>query len=96
MPKGMLVRTPEAVQAAMFVFPLTFASSAFVPVETMPHWLRVFAENQPITIAVDTLRSAVLGRPLGSDAWLTLAWSLGALALFFPLAVLLYQRRTSD
>jgi ABC transporter DrrB family efflux protein len=95
---GTLARTPEAVAAAMFVavFPLTFASSAFVPVETMPHWLRVFAENQPITLAADTLRAAVLGQPLGNDAWLTLAWSLGILAVFFPLAVLLYQRRTAD
>lgn len=95
---GLLVRTSEAVQAAMFVFifPLTFASSAFVPVETMPGWLRAFAENQPITIAVDTLRHAVLGQPLGTDAWLTFGWSLGVLALFFPLSVLLYQRRTTD
>jgi ABC transporter DrrB family efflux protein len=95
---GTLARTPESVAAAMFVavFPLTFASSAFVPVETMPHWLRVFADNQPITLAADTLRAAVLGQPLGTDAWLTLAWSLGIMAVFFPLAVLLYQRRTAD
>jgi ABC-2 type transport system permease protein/oleandomycin transport system permease protein len=95
---GLLVRTPEAVQAAMFVFvfPLTFASSAFVPVDTMPRGLRVFAEHQPVTIAVDTLRSAALGQPLGAEAWQTLAWSIGILAVFFPVAVRLYQRRTSN
>src|SRR5690606_26848555 len=72
---GMLARTPEAVQAFMFVaiFPLTFASSAFVPTETMPSWLRAFAENQPMTQTVDALRAYVLGQSPGSAAWQALA-----------------------
>lgn len=95
---GMLTRTPEAVQAMMFigVFPLTFASSAFVPVETMPSWLRGFASHQPITVMIDVLRNAVLGHPLGSEAWQALAWSIGILVVFFPVAIKTYQLRTSD
>jgi len=94
---GMLARTPEAVQAFMFVavFPLTFASSAFVPTETMPRWLRMFAENQPMTQMVNALRALVLGQSPGSAAWQTLAWALCIIAVFFPLAVSLYQRRTT-
>ncbi len=94
---GMLARTPEAVQAIMFVavFPLTFASSAFVPTETMPRWLRMFAEHQPMTQMVNALRALVLGQSPGSAAWQTLAWALGIIAVFFPLAVSLYQRRTT-
>ncbi|HEY8446866.1 MAG TPA: ABC transporter permease [Thermomicrobiales bacterium] len=94
---GMLARTPEAVQAFMFVaiFPLTFASSAFVPTETMPSWLRAFAENQPMTQTVDALRAYVLGQSPGSAAWQALAWSIGILVVFFPLAVTLYQKRTA-
>ena len=90
---GMLVRTPEAVQAVMFVaiFPLTFASSAFVPTETMPGWLRTFAENQPVTLVVNSVRAYVLGQSPGADVWQALA----ILAVFFPLAVALYQRRTT-
>ena len=94
---GLLVRTPEAVQATLFVavFPLTFASSAFVPTDTMPRWLRLFADHQPMTRVVDAVRAAVLGQPAGTDAWLALAWSVGILVVFFPLAVSLYGRRTS-
>jgi ABC transporter DrrB family efflux protein len=95
---GMLVGTPEAVQAALFivVFPLTFASSAFVPVDTMPSWLQTFAENQPITKMIDTLRNVFLGQPYGTDALYTLGWSLLPLAIFFPIAISLYKKRTTE
>jgi ABC-2 type transport system permease protein/oleandomycin transport system permease protein len=95
---GMLVGTPEAVQAALFIviFPLTFASSAFVPVDTMPSWLQSFAENQPITKMIDTLRNVFLGQPYGSDALYTLGWSLLLLAIFFPIAISLYKKRTTE
>ncbi|MDQ2683812.1 MAG: ABC transporter permease, partial [Chloroflexota bacterium] len=65
---GMAVRTPEAATGAIFVFvfPLTFASSAFVPVETMPGWLQKFTEHQPITVVIDTVRALMLGRDPGS------------------------------
>ena len=95
---GMLVGTPEAVQAALFifVFPLTFASSAFVPVDTMPSWLQTFAENQPLTKVIDMLRNIFTGQPWHSDALWTLAWSLGLLAVFFPIAISLYKKRTTE
>jgi ABC-2 type transport system permease protein/oleandomycin transport system permease protein len=95
---GMLSRSPEAVQATLFiaVFPLTFASSAFVPVETMPSWLQSFAEHQPVTLMVDALRHAVLGQSIGSSGWQVALWSLALLVIFFPTAVYVYAKRTSD
>jgi ABC-2 type transport system permease protein/oleandomycin transport system permease protein len=95
---GMLVGTPEAVQAALFVFvfPLTFASSAFVPVDTMPSWLQGFAENQPLSVVIDMLRNIFTGQPWHSDALWSLAWSLILLAIFFPIAIHLYKKRTTE
>ena len=95
---GMAVRTPEAATGAIFVFvfPLTFASSAFVPTETMPGWLKAFAENQPITLVINTVRSLMLGNSPGSDGWQSLIWSLGLLVLFFPIAMYMYRKRTAD
>ena len=95
---GMTVRTPEAATGAifMFVMPLTFASSAFVPTDTMPKWLKVFTEHQPITLVINTVRAWMLGRDAGSDAWQSLAWSIGILIVFFPLAVIMFRKRTAD
>ncbi len=95
---GMAVGSPEAVQAALFifVFPLTFASSAFVPVETMPAWLRTFAQNQPLTKVIDTLRNIFVGQPWHTDALWTLGWSVLLLAIFFPVAISLYKKRTTE
>ena len=95
---GMSVGTPEAVQAALFVFvfPLTFASSAFVPVDTMPSWLRSFAENQPLTKVIDMLRNIFTGQPWHTDALWTLGWSILLLAIFFPVAISLYKKRTTE
>lgn len=91
---GLLVRDPESVQAASFVwiFPLTFASSAFVPTASMPGWLQPFANNQPITANVDALRALMLGGPTADLVATALAWSLGILAVFAPLAVARYRR----
>ncbi|HET9658883.1 MAG TPA: ABC transporter permease [Thermomicrobiales bacterium] len=95
---GLLVGTPEAVQAALFVFvfPLTFASSAFVPVDTMPSWLQGFAENQPLSRVIDMLRNVFLGQPYREDALYTLGWSVLLLAIFFPIAIALYKKRTTE
>jgi ABC-type multidrug transport system permease subunit len=95
---GMMVGTPEAVQAALFVFvfPLTFASSAFVPVDTMPSWLQTFAENQPLTKVIDMLRNIFTGQPWHNDALWTLGWSVLLLAIFFPIAISLYKKRTTE
>jgi ABC transporter DrrB family efflux protein len=95
---GMLVRTPEAAQGAMFilVMPLTFASSAFVPTDTMPAVLKAFAENQPLTLVINTVRAWLMGGSAGSDGWLAIAWTLGIMIVFFPLALYIYRKRTTD
>jgi ABC-2 type transport system permease protein len=82
------------------VFPLTFVSSAYVPVETMPTWMQGFAEHQPITVMVDTVRvltqgpaaEALLGHGVGFYVTRSLAWSAAILAVFVPLAVARYRR----
>jgi ABC transporter DrrB family efflux protein len=84
----------EAAQAAIFpmLFPLTFASSAFVDPSFMPGWLQVFANHQPVTVTVDAARDLVLGQPVGWGVVASLAWSLGIVAVFGPLAVRRYRR----
>ena len=94
---GLLVRTVEAAQSGGFIwlFPLTFASSAFAPTEGMPGPLRAFANNQPITKIVDAVRGFLLDQPVGSAGWLAFAWGLGILAVFVPLSISLYRRTTA-
>jgi ABC-2 type transport system permease protein len=95
---GVLARSVEAVQWLTFVlvFPLTFASTAFVPAEGMHPILRAFAENQPITQVVEAVRALMLGEPIGNRGWLAVAWSLAILMLALPLASWLFRRRTSS
>ncbi|MFI5273841.1 MAG: ABC transporter permease, partial [Ktedonobacterales bacterium] len=92
---GLLVHSVEAAQSAGFVwlFPLTFASSAFVQTATLPNWLQAFADRQPVTIIVDASRSLLLGQSVGADGWRALAWCLGILVVFIPLSVWTYGRR---
>lgn len=90
---GLVTRDPETAQVAGFIwiFPLVFASSAFVPVQTMPEWLQAFANVQPISVTVDAVRALTLGRPL--DPLLpTFAWIAGILAVFVPLSIRQYRR----
>jgi ABC-2 type transport system permease protein/oleandomycin transport system permease protein len=91
---GILVGDPETAQAAAFpvLAPLVFASSAFVPVESMPGWLQAFAENQPVSATVTAARSLVLGGPVASDVLTALAWIAGIVAVFAPLAIWRYRR----
>jgi len=95
---GMLVSTPEAANSVGFivVFPLTFISSAFVPVPSMPEPLRAFAEVNPFTITVDAMRSLWLGVPAANNVWGAVAWSVAIIAVFAPLAVMRYRRATSQ
>ena len=90
----MLVSTPEAANSVGFivVFPLTFISSAFVPVQSMPEPLRAFAEVNPFTIIVDAMRSLWLGVPAQNNVWGAVVWSLAIIAVFAPLAVARYRR----
>jgi ABC transporter DrrB family efflux protein len=90
---GLLVSSPESVNSLGFiaVFPLTFISSAFVPVSSMPAGLRDFAEVNPFTIVVDAVRSLWLGAPAHNSVWGAAAWSLVIVAVFAPLAVARYR-----
>ncbi|MFF5083461.1 ABC transporter permease [Actinoplanes sp. NPDC000266] len=92
---GMLVRTPGAVQGLMFliVFPLSFGSNVFVPTDTLPGWLQSFVQVNPITPLVSTIRGLLLGGPVASHLWATLAWMAGLLVVFVPLALRAYSRR---
>jgi ABC transporter DrrB family efflux protein len=101
---GLLVRSAEAVQAAVFivVFPLAFTSSVFVPTQTMPAWLQPFAANQPVTVASNALRGLVLGqgalppgRTVAGLVVLALLWAAAITAVFAPLAVRAYRRTVS-
>jgi ABC transporter DrrB family efflux protein len=99
---GLAVKNPEAAQSAVFlpVFPLVFASSVFVPTETMPGWLQAFADNQPITVTVNALRGLMLGGDaidgsVAGQVLLALGWSALIMAIFAPLAIRVYRRTVS-
>jgi len=94
---GLSVSSPESANAVGFtaIFPLTFASSAFVPVESMPSWLQAFAEVNPFTVIVDAMRHLWLGAPAGDSVWLSLVWTFAFIAIFAPLAVMRYRRVSS-
>ncbi|XKF89848.1 ABC transporter permease [Microbacterium lacus] len=72
---------------------LPFLSSAFVPTETMPGPVRWFAENQPVTSIVDSMRALLSGQPVGGELWVALAWCGGILIVAYVIATTLYRRR---
>ena len=94
---GMLVSSPEAANGVGFtlIFPITFISAAFVPVESMPSGLQEFAEINPITVVVDAMRALWLGAPAGNSVWGAVAWSIALIVIFAPLAVAKYRRTAS-
>lgn len=94
---GVFAKSVEAVQWLSFiiVFPLTFASSAFVPTEGMNRFLRAFAENQPITHVIEAVRALMLGAPVGNHVWLAITWCIGIMIIAIPFAVFLFKRRSS-
>lgn len=84
--------------AGAFSYPLIFLpfiSSAFVPTETMPRAVRAFAENQPVTSIVETLRALLSGQPAGHDIWAALAWCLGILIVAYLFAMRVYKRKAA-
>ncbi|MGH9044111.1 MAG: ABC transporter permease [Acidimicrobiales bacterium] len=91
---GLMVGTPETAQLATIpiLMPFTFASSAFVPVSTMPGWLQAFAKNQPVSQVVNAARALMDGGPTAFHVLIAIAWSLGMVAALAPLAVLRYRR----
>jgi ABC-2 type transport system permease protein len=93
---GLVARSPEAANSfTFFVMFVTYASSAFVPVDTMPSWLQGFAQHQPVTPLIETMRGLLLGTPVGSSAWTALAWCGGLLAVSIAVSGALFQRRTA-
>jgi ABC transporter DrrB family efflux protein len=91
---GLTSSSPEAAQSLGFIliFPLTFVSSAFVPVDSMPAALQAFAEVNPFTIVVDAERHLLLGAPAGNDVWAAVLWSAGITLVFAVLSVRKYKR----
>ncbi len=91
---GVSVRDVETVQTAGFfwVFPFVFVSSAFVPVQTMPAWLRAIAEANPVSHTVDAVRALSLGTPVGDSVWLALLWIAAITLVAAPIAVNRYRK----
>jgi ABC-2 type transport system permease protein len=91
---GLFVKTLEAAQWVGFIgiFPLTFASSAFVPTHTMPTALRIFAENQPLTHVINAMRAWLVGSPIGNSGLYAFAWCIGIIVVSVPIATWLFRR----
>ena len=91
---GLRAGSPEAANGfTFFVMFLPYASSAFVPVDTMPGWLQGFAGHQPVTPVVDTLRALLLDQPVGNAWWQALLWCGGIAAVSVVAAAVLFGRR---
>jgi ABC-2 type transport system permease protein len=92
---GLVASSPEAANGFTFVVMfLPYASSAFVPVDTMPSWLQGFAGHQPVTPVTETVRGLLLGTPVGTAPWTALAWCAGILAASMVASALLFRRGT--
>jgi ABC transporter DrrB family efflux protein len=91
---GLSVSSPEAANGLGFtlIFPITFISSAFVPVESMPSGLQEVADANPVSVVVDAMRALWLDAPAGDSIWLAVVWCLVLIAIFAPLAVAKYRR----
>lgn len=94
---GLMVKTLEAAQWMGFViiFPLTFISSAFVPTDTMPAALQAFAENQPLTHVIDTMRSLLVGTPMDNSGWISVVWCVAIIVISVPLTSWMFRRRSA-
>ncbi|MER7014216.1 ABC transporter permease [Saccharopolyspora sp. NPDC000359] len=93
---GLALKSPETVQSVGFIWtiPLQFGSSMFVPLETMPGWLRAFAQVNPTTLVTDACRNLLLGGPVAPSALGAFLWIGGILLVFAPLSVWKYRRYT--
>jgi ABC-type multidrug transport system permease subunit len=91
---GLAAPNSETAQAMTFplIFPLTFASNIFVPLASMPPWLRGFATNQPVSQTAEAVRGLMLGKAHGQSVWISLLWAAGLVALLAPLAVNRFRR----
>lgn len=93
---GLVAKTVESVQwiGFFFVFPLTFASAAFVPTASMPTWLRLFAEHQPVTQVIEAIRALMIGTPIGNHGWLSVVWCVGTTTVAIPIAAWLFRKHS--
>ena len=93
---GLSVGSVEAANSAGFIwmFPLTFVSSAFVDPSTMPDWLQPIADANPFTIVTNAARALYNGNPVGNDAWYAIAWSVVLIAVFASLSIRKFNRST--
>ena len=93
---GLSAANSETAQVMSFplLFPLTFISSAFVPVDKMPSWLQGFATYQPVSVTVSACRALMIGGPTASWVVQSVAWTIGFLVILIPLAVHRYRTRT--
>ena len=93
---GMLARTPGSVQGIvlLIMFPLTFGTSMIAPKDTLPGWLQSWVGVNPVAHMMEASRALMLGGPVGDHVFWVLVWSVGILAVFVPLAVGAYRRRT--
>jgi ABC-2 type transport system permease protein/oleandomycin transport system permease protein len=91
---GLAVKDPQTAQMAAILpmFILFFASSALVPVATMPGWLQPFAENQPASLVIDSVRALFEGGPVYHDLWQSVLWCVGIFAVFLAASLNLYRR----
>jgi ABC-2 type transport system permease protein len=93
---GVAARSPEAADGFTFLLMFVpYPSSAFVPIDTMPTWLRGFAEHQPTTPVIESLRGLLLDQPVGNAPALALAWSAGILLVAVAASGHLFHRRTT-
>ena len=94
---GLSVGSVEAANSAGFIwmFPLTFVSSAFVSTASMPDWLGAIADANPFTVVTNAARSLSNGNPVGDDLWLSIVWSFGIIAVFAALSIRKFTRSTA-
>ena len=93
---GLSGKTVEGASA--FSYPLIFLpfiSSAFVPTESMPKVVRAFAENQPVTSIVESIRALLAGQPVGNDLWIALAWCVGIMLVAYIFAMRAFKRKAA-
>jgi oleandomycin transport system permease protein len=93
---GLLMRSPGSVQGVGFLllFPLTFGSNFFVPTSTLPGWLQGWVHINPLTHVVEAVRGLLLGGPVAGPVLGSIGWGIAIVAVFAPLAVRAYRRRT--
>jgi oleandomycin transport system permease protein len=93
---GLKLRTAQGVQGVAFLvmFPLTFGSNVFVNPDTLPGWMQAFVNVNPVKYLVNTMRGLMLGGDVRQPLLITLAWMVGLIAVFAPLAIRAYRRRT--